>query len=161
VGAGLTFLLGAAVGAGLVGIAIVIIGIVVTALFWWMPAKTAAGHEVLLRTLGFRLYMTTAERYQQQFAEREKIFTAYLPYAIVFGCVDRWAHAFSDIDVAAATAGWYLGAQGFNALSFSSSLQTFNDTVSTSISYTPGGSGSSGFSGGSGGGTGGGGGGSW
>ena len=105
--------------------------------------------------------MTAAEKYQQQFAEREKIFTAYLPFAIVFGCVDRWAHAFRDIDVAAATAGWYVGAQGLNALAFSSNLQNFNSTVASSITYSPASSGSSGFSGGGGGGFGGGGGGSW
>ena len=162
VGGVLTFLLGAFLGAGLIGIAIVVIGVLVTLGHRSMPQKTAGGHDVLMRTLGFRMYMTTAEKYQQQFAEREKIFTAYLPYAIVFGCVDRWAHAFQDIDVAAATAGWYVGAQGFNALAFSSNLQTFNSTVASSISYTPASRGSSGFGGGGGGGgMGGGGGGSW
>ena len=161
VGAVLTFLLGALLGAGLVGLAIVLIGVIVTIMFRSMPQKTAAGHDVLVRTLGFRMYMTAAEKYQQQFAEREKIFTAYLPFAIVFGCVDRWAHAFRDIDVAAATAGWYVGAQGLNALAFSNNLQNFNSTVASSITYSPASSGSSGFSGGGGGGFGGGGGGSW
>ncbi len=161
VGAGLTLLLGALLGAGLVGVAIVLIGVVVTVMFHSMPQKTAAGHNVLVRALGFRMYMTTAEKYQQQFAEREKIFTAYLPFAIVFGCVDRWAHAFRDIDVAAATGGWYVGAQGLNALAFSNSLQSFNSTVASSIAYSPASSGSSGFGGGGGGGFGGGGGGSW
>jgi hypothetical protein len=161
-GAAVTFALGALLGGGLIGIAIVFVGILVAVRHRSMPQKSAAGHDVLMRTLGFRMYMTTAEKYQQQFAEREKIFTAYLPYAIVFGCVDRWAHAFQDIDVAAATAGWYVGAQGFTALAFSNNLQTFNSTVASSISYTPASSGRSGFSGGGGGGgMGGGGGGSW
>jgi uncharacterized membrane protein YgcG len=162
VGGVLTFLLGALLGAGVIGVAIMIVGILVTVSYRSMPQKTAAGHDVLMRTLGFRMYMTTAEKYQQQFAEREKIFTAYLPYAIVFGCVDRWAHAFQDIDVAAATSGWYVGAAGFNAIAFSNNLQTFNSTVASSISYTPAASGRSGFGGGGGGGgMGGGGGGSW
>jgi uncharacterized membrane protein YgcG len=163
-GAGLAFLLGALLGAGLVGVAVMVIGVVVVLMHGSMPQKTAAGHDVLVHALGFRMYMTTAEKYQQQFAEKEKIFTAYLPYAIVFGCVDRWAHAFQGIDVAAATAGWYVGAQSFNALAFSNNLQQFNSTVASSITYTPASSGSSGFSGDggdSGGGFGGGGGDSW
>ncbi|HEX6348921.1 MAG TPA: DUF2207 domain-containing protein [Candidatus Dormibacteraeota bacterium] len=160
-GAVLTFLLGALLGAGLIGVAIVLVGVLVIVMHGSMPQKTAAGHDVLMRTLGFRMYMTTAEKYQQKFAEREKLFTAYLPYAIVFGCVDRWVHAFRDIDVTAATGGWYVGAAGFNTLAFSNSLQSFNSTVATSIAYVPASSGSSGFSGGGGGGFGGGGGGSW
>jgi uncharacterized membrane protein len=100
--------------------------------------------------------------HQQAFAERANIFTEYLPYAIVFKCVDRWARAFKDIDLQAATAGWYAGPAGFNAGSFSSSLRAFSSAVSTTLASTPGGSGGSGFSGGSsGGGGGGGGGGSW
>jgi len=162
-GAGLAILLGQLTGAGLVGVALVVVGGAATLVAGSMPARTAVGHDVLYRTLGFRLYMTTAERYRQQFAEREKIFTALLPYAIVFGCVDRWAHAFQDIDVQAAVAGWYIGTLPFNALLFSSSLQGFASSVNTSIASVPAASGASGFSGGgfAGGGFGGGGGGSW
>ncbi|MEP7104442.1 MAG: DUF2207 domain-containing protein, partial [Chloroflexota bacterium] len=163
VGVVLTFALGALLGAGLIGVAVIAVGIVAAFSYHSMPQKTAAGHDVLMRALGFRMYMATAERYQQQFAEREKIFSALLPFAIVFGVVDMWASAFHDIDVAAATAGWYVGAGGLNALSFSNNLQTFNSSVDSAIVFTPGSSGSSGFGGGggSGGGGGGGGGGSW
>ncbi len=157
----LTLALGAWLGAGLVGVAVAIIGIAATFSYHSMPQKTAAGHDVLMRALGFRMYMATAERYQQQFAEREKIFSAFLPFAIVFGVVEMWVRAFHDIDVAAATAGWYVGAGQLNALAFSSTLQTFNSTVDSAIVYTPAAKGSSGFSGRGGGGIGGGGGGSW
>jgi uncharacterized membrane protein len=153
--------LGATVGAGLVGVALVIVGVVTALSFHSMPQKTAAGHDVLTRALGFRMYMATAERYQQQFAEREQTFSAFLPFAIVFGVVEMWARAFHDIDVAAATAGWYVGAGQFSALTFSNNLQAFNSTVDNAIVYTASSSGSSGFGGGSGGGMGGGGGGSW
>lgn len=161
VGVILIFALGAWLGAGLIGVAVVMVGIAATFSYHSMPQKTAAGHDVLMRALGFRMYMTTAERYQQQFAEREKVFSAFLPYAIVFGVVELWARAFHDIDVAAATAGWYVGSGQLNALAFSQNLETFNSTVGSAIVYTPAAKGSSGFGGGSGGGMGGGGGGSW
>ena len=35
----------------------------------------------------------------QKFAERANIFHEYLPYAIVYGCVDRWANAFKDLGI--------------------------------------------------------------
>ena len=161
VGAALAILLGQLAGAGLVGVALLVVGAAITFNFARFPHRTAVGRDVFDRTLGFRMYMTTAERYMQQFAEKEKIFTAYLPYAIVFGCVDRWAHAFQGIDLQAATSGWYYGGAYANALIFSSSLEGFSNTLGSSIAYAPASSGSSGFGGGSGGGFGGGGGGSW
>jgi uncharacterized membrane protein len=109
--------------------------------------------------------MVVAEKDRQAFAEKEHIFADYLPYAIVYGCVDQWAKAFEGIDLKAVTSGWYVGNQYtmFSAMNMSRDLSSFSSVVSTAIASTPGGSGSSGFSGGgsSGGGGGGGGGGSW
>jgi uncharacterized membrane protein len=127
-----------------------------------MPRRTAAGREAMRRSLGFARYVKTAETHQSAFAERAVIFTQYLPYAIVFKCVDKWARAFQDIDLQRATAGFYASSgSAFNAGSFSSSLGGFSSSMSTAISSTPGGSGGSGSGGSSGGGGGGGGGGSW
>jgi len=164
VGAALTFLLGVAFGGGLIGAAVVLIGLVLIAFHRAMASRTAAGREVMQKTLGFRLYMSTAERYRQQFAEKAEIFTQLLPYAIVFGVVDRWAKAFEGIDTSAANGGWYVGNAPFQAALLSSSLQSMNASLSNAISAAPPSSGSSsGFGGGgfSGGGGGGGGGGSW
>jgi uncharacterized protein (TIGR04222 family) len=161
-GAGLAWLLGRTMGAGLVGFAVIVVGFVALGVARWMPAKTAAGAELLRRTLGFRQYMEVAEKERQRFAERENIFSEYLPYAIVFGCVEKWAGAFKDIDVSAQTSSWYVGNSAFNAGVLSSSLQGFSSNLGSAISSTPGSSGGSGFSGGgAGGGGGGGGGGSW
>jgi uncharacterized membrane protein len=162
-GVGLTWLLGRALGAGLVGVAVIVVGLVALAVARIMPAKTAAGAELLRRSLGFRQYMEVAEKERQRFAERENIFSEYLPYAIVFGCVDKWARAFKDIDVSAQTSSWYVGSGPFNAGFVSSSLMGFSSNLGSAISSTPGSSGGSGFSGGggAGGGGGGGGGGSW
>ncbi len=162
-GAGLTFVLGVTFGGGLIGVALILVGIVLLVMNRAMASRTAAGREVMQKALGFRLYMTTAEKYRQQFAENAEIFTELLPYAIVFGCVSRWAKAFEGIDTSA-TNNWYVGNAPFQAAVLSSSLESMNSTIGSAISASPPSSGSSsGFGGGgfSGGGGGGGGGGSW
>jgi uncharacterized membrane protein YgcG len=160
----LVFWLGSSLGAGLVGLGAIVPAVALLGVASRMPRKTRTGAELLRRTLGFRHYMEIAEKERQRFAERENIFSEYLPYAIVFGCVEKWARAFSDIDAVAATSSWYNGSSlgAFSASDLSNNLSSFSDQVSSTIASTPGGSGSSGFSGGgSGGGGGGGGGGSW
>lgn len=163
VGAAAAWLLGTALGAGLVGAAIVVVGLAMLAVTRAMPRRTAKGRELTWHIKGFRRYMATAETDRQRFAERENIFVAYLPYAIVFGLVSKWAQAFKDIDVQRATQGWYAGTSFTNVALFSSGLAGFSGGLSTAISSTPAASGSSGFGGGgfAGGGGGGGGGGSW
>lgn len=130
-----------------------------------MAHRTATGSEALRRVLGFRLYIATAETRRQEFNEQQNIFASYLPFAIVFGCVDKWAKAFEGLDDVArqSTANWYTGVGAFQVVAFTSGMRGFASTVSTTIASTPGSSGGSGFSGGgfSGGGGGGGGVGSW
>src|SRR3989454_656494 len=162
-GVGLTFVLGITFGGGLIGVAVILVGVVLAVMHRAMASRTAAGREVMQKTLGFRLYMTTAEKYRQQFAEKAEIFTQLLPYAIVFGCVARWSKAFEGIDTSASNS-WYVGNAPFQAAFLSSSLESMNSSLSSAIASTPPSSGSSsGFGGGgsSGGGGGGGGGGSW
>jgi len=159
----ITFLLGAAVGGGLVGIASGVPAIALIAVSPVMPRKSKDGAELARRSQGFRMYMEVAEKDRQKFAEKEHLFTDYLPYAIVFGCVDQWAKAFEGIDLKQVTSSWYSGSSlnAFTASGLSRDLSSFSGQVSTAIASTPGGSGSSGFGGGAGGGGGGGGGGSW
>src|SRR2546423_7209204 len=127
-----------------------------------MPARPAAAADLMHHPPGSRMYMNTAEKYRQQFAEKAEIFTQLLPYAIVFGCVSKWAKAFEGIDTSK-TDGWYVGSRPFQAALIASSLQSMNSSISTAVASTPAGSGSSGFGGrrASGGGGGGGGGGAW
>jgi uncharacterized membrane protein YgcG len=158
----LTTVVGQAWGAGLLGLPVALAGVLMMVFSGAMPRRTASGREMMRRSLGFAKYIKTAEARQQEFAERANIFAEYLPFAIVFKCVDRWAHAFRDVAIQPAAGGWYAGRGTFNASSFSSDLASFSSTVSSALTSTPGGSGRSGFSGGSsGGGGGGGGGGSW
>jgi uncharacterized membrane protein len=156
--------LGFVAGGGVVGLAGLVPAIALLALSPVMPRKSKTGAELHRRALGFKQYMVVAEKDRQAFAEKEHIFAEYLPYAIVYQCVDQWAKAFEGIDLREATSGWYAGNNlaTFSAMNMSRDLSSFSQQVSSAIASTPGGSGSSGFSGGSsGGGGGGGGGGSW
>jgi hypothetical protein len=159
---GLGFVLGRFFGAALVAVPVGIVGGVIVLLARLMPRRTAKGSEALRRVLGFRLYIDTAEKSRQEFNEKANIFAKYLPYAIVFGSVEKWARVFRDIDTSEATRGWYVGSTPFMAMAFSSSMQSFSSSVSSVISSTPGSRGGRGFGGGGfSGGGGGGGGGSW
>ncbi|HET8945146.1 MAG TPA: DUF2207 domain-containing protein [Dehalococcoidia bacterium] len=163
VGGILTYLLGAFLGAGIVGIPVIVAGILLLALSPSMPRRTADGRVMYRRCLGFRRYIETAETARQEFAEKANLFQEYLPYAIVFRCVDKWAKAFEGLDDEATRPGWYYGRGPFMAAAFASSVNDFSESISSVMASTPGGRGGSGFGGGgfSGGGGGGGGGGSW
>jgi hypothetical protein len=161
IGGLLTYGLGIWFEAGIVGLPVFAAGLLLLLLAQFMPRRTPAGWEAYRRALGFRTYMVTAETDRQRFAEQEQIFHEYLPYAIVFGCVDKWAHTFEALEIAP-EAGYYVGTHPFTPVSFATDLREFSSGLSGVMTATPGGSGSSGFSGGfSGGGGGGGGVGSW
>lgn len=160
-------------GWGLVGAAIVGLGLLTMALMGRAPARTATGTAILAQTLGFKRYLETAEAHQLRFEEGEDLFSRYLPYAIVFGVAERWAGIFEQLareGRAIAEPSWYVGrsyAPGYfwlGASHFGSTMESFSAVATTAISApTPGSSGGSGFGGGgfSGGGGGGGGGGGW
>ncbi len=165
-GAAATFLLAITINRALIGVPIVIAGLILAAISPAMAHRSAMGSEALRRVLGFRLYIATAEKYPQKFNEEQNIFARYLPYAIVFQCVTKWAKAFEGLDgqPSTNTTGWYTGVAAFSVLNFSNSLSSFSNSIGSTIVSTPSSSGGgSGFSGGgfSGGGGGGGGGGSW
>jgi len=159
----LTYGLGVLVGAAIVGIPVIVAGVIVLILAPTMPRRTAEGRVMYRRCLGFRRYIETAETARQEFAEKANLFQEYLPYAIVFECVDKWARAFEGLDDQSTQPGWYYGHHPFAAAAFASSVNDFSESISSVMASTPGGSGGSGFGGGgfSGGGGGGGGGGSW
>ncbi|MFN2506551.1 MAG: DUF2207 domain-containing protein [Acidimicrobiales bacterium] len=130
-----------------------------------LPRRTPAGWATLRRVSGFRRFIEESEKERARFAERANLFSEYLPFAVVFGCTDKWARAFSGLEaeVAQATSGWYVSSHPFSLGGFGNSMDSFAVTTSGTIVATAASSGSSGFGGGgsSGGGFGGGGGGSW
>jgi uncharacterized protein (TIGR04222 family) len=154
--------------AALVGIPVIVAGIVMIVASRWIPRRTAKGYAVLRHVDGFRRFIEESEKDRAQFAERKNLFTEYLPYAIVFGATEKWAHAFAGLgDEPPDTSSWYVSQNAFNYLAFSGAINSFTVASAGTLVSTPpstsGSSGSSGFSGGgfSGGGGGGGGGGSW
>ncbi len=93
-----TFVFGNAFGLGLVGAAVSAVGLVVYALAPWRPARTAAGAALGDRAAGFARFLRTAEAERQRFAERERIFEDFLPYAIALGLVHEWVRGFGLVD---------------------------------------------------------------
>ncbi len=130
----------------------------------WMPRRTPKGTAMVRRIRGFRRVIEAAETNMSRWAEQENVFTRFLPYAVVFGCTDKWARAFAGLAAQPPdTSTWYVSPNPFNFEGFSNAIDGFTVTTAGTIASTPSGSGSSGFGGGgsSGGGGGGGGGGSW
>lgn len=151
----------------------IVAGLGLMAIAGRMPARTPEGSAALAQTLGFRQYLETAEADQLKWEEGEDIFSRYLPFAIVFGCADRWASLFRQLaesGVNVPIPSWYVGGMYYSAANFGgqvdsilSSLDGFNASAASAMTAaTAGSGGGSGFSGGGfGGGVGGGGGGSW
>lgn len=77
-------------------LAIAVIGLGLTIVAKFMPAKTALGSKIFAEVLGFRMYLYTAERYRLQGLKPEE-FERYLSYAIVFEIEKEWADKFKDI----------------------------------------------------------------
>lgn len=98
IGGAAILVLGQAAGIGLLAAPVFLAGIALFAFSHTMPRRTGLGRETYRRILGFSLYIRTAERDRQQFAERQHIFDDYLPYAMVFGSVHHWAAAFAGLD---------------------------------------------------------------
>jgi uncharacterized protein (TIGR04222 family) len=160
-GGALTYALARWTHLGLLGVPVVLGGLLLAIEAHRMPSRTAKGTAILRRVRGFRIVIDKAEANMARWAEQENVFTRYLPYAIVFGCTDKWARAFASLGTPPDTS-WYVGSHPFTYVAFADSMDHFTVTTGGTIASTPAGSGSSGFSGGfSGGGGGGGGGGSW
>lgn len=136
--------------------------------------RTTAGRDVWSRAGGFRRMLSTdSAEARFDFAARRELYTAYIPYAVAFGCAEAWARKY------AATTGepapvplWYAGGMvnsgyggGYGTLSFDSFDAALGSSISayaaTQRSSSSGGGGGGGFSFSGGGGGGGGGMGSW
>ena len=171
----LATILAALAGVGLLGIPILAAAITLMFSTSRAPQRTAKGYAYYVQAMGFKKYLETAEAGQLQYEAGEDIFSRYLPYAMVFGIVERWVALFRDLAAQGrwtTEPTWYTGAVAGGAFfsstqsaTFAASLAGLESAASLAAmsGATPGASGGSGFSGGgySGGGAGGGGGGSW
>ncbi|HUG42097.1 MAG TPA: DUF2207 domain-containing protein [Longimicrobiales bacterium] len=135
------------------------ISAVVLAVFaWLMPARTEQGARAREAVLGFRRFLERVEspRYRRMITS-PALFEAYLPFAIVFRCEEKWAKAFEDLVIEPPR--WYRGDDmtTFRPATFVRSMGTLTTAATSTLASSPsssgaGGGGSVGGGGGGGGG---------
>ncbi|WP_327043583.1 DUF2207 domain-containing protein [Microbispora sp. NBC_01189] len=122
---------------GLLGPALIIAGAALAFGGQYMPAKTAKGAEALAQTLGFREYLAHASADDVPPDRRVELFSRYLPYAVIFDNVDRWARlvgSFTGDGRQADHLYWYQGPAEWDLSRFADSMRTFTLTTSGAIS---------------------------
>ncbi|MDA0565030.1 DUF2207 domain-containing protein [Streptomonospora sp. S1-112] len=138
VGVALTVLLAVFTQAAFTGLAVVIAGAAVTVGAQFMPAKTRQGSVVFAHTLGFRDYLLSAEAEDVPPRHRVALFSRYLPYAIIFDNVDRWAAILASATSEDPADGlpWYVGPDDWQLQDFADSIRSFALTLTGVISNT-------------------------
>jgi hypothetical protein len=123
---------------GLLGLALVIAGAALIVGGQYMPAKTASGAAALAHMLGFREHLSAGEIGEVPTAQRIETFSRYLPYAVVFDSVDRWARVVASIRSDGSGNGdnlyWYHGPAEWDLSRFADSMRTFTLTTSGALS---------------------------
>lgn len=101
-----------------------------------MPQKTRKGAIAYRMALGFKAYLQHPEQYAEA-PRTPKVFSQYLPYAIVFGVEREWAAAFEQ--TLTQQPDWYIasGEGRFSAIEFTHSLrETFIHAASQTLETT-------------------------
>jgi hypothetical protein len=121
----------------LIGLALVIAGAALAIGGQYMPAKTTHGATVLAHTLGFRAHLYRGEAPDGPSDDRVALFSRYLPYAVVFDSVSRWAGTVADVGGDGEQADnlyWYEGPAEWDLSNFAESMRTFTLATSGAIS---------------------------
>lgn len=140
--------------------------------FKLLKAPTAAGRDIMDQIDGFRMYLSTTDRYRLNFMtppdKTPELFEKYLPYAIALDVENEWGAQFEDvmrqagIDPATYHPVWYVGTTSWSSRNSISAMPALlaagisASVLASTVSSSSGGGGG-GFSGGGGGGGGGGG----
>lgn len=136
--------------------------VLITAMVLWGTGhRTAEGRALTDQVAGFRRYIETAEARTLRFEEGQDIFSAFLPWAIIFGLAERWQQVCAELAAQGRipdSPDWYSGPAFYSTFS---SGESFGETLSASVTSASADTSGSGGGGSSGGGGGGGGGGSW
>ncbi|MUL43299.1 DUF2207 domain-containing protein [Streptomonospora sp. PA3] len=134
----LTVLLAVFSQAAFTGLAVIIAGAAVTVGAQYMPAKTRQGSVVFAHTLGFRSYLLSAGAEDVPPQHRVSLFSRYLPYAIIFDNVERWAAVLASAGSECAADGlpWYVGPDDWRLQDFADSIKSFTLTLTGVISNT-------------------------
>jgi hypothetical protein len=133
-----TILLAVYTNLALIGLAVIIAGASLAVGGQYMPAKTTRGATVLAHTLGFRAHLFRGEVPDAPAGHRVAVFSHYLPYAVVFDVVQRWAQTVAD--VGSGNSGpsdnlyWYEGPAEWDLSNFAESMRSFTLATSGAIS---------------------------
>ncbi|WP_246237203.1 DUF2207 domain-containing protein [Actinomadura chibensis] len=128
----------------LAGLALIIAGAALAYGGQYMPAKTARGATVLAHTIGFRAFLERGAIPEgDAVASRQRIalFSRFLPYAVVFDAVPKWAETVKDAGERAEGADnlyWYEGPAEWDLSKFAESMRVFTLATSGSISQSRG-----------------------
>lgn len=126
------------------GLAVVIAGAAVTAGAQYMPAKTKLGSSVYAHTVGFRDYLLSPRAEEAPPGQRVELYSRYLPYAVIFDDVDRWANllasaALTDLsreELEGEGLRWYTGPREWRIEDLADSVSTFVVTLTGLITST-------------------------
>jgi len=146
----------------ILSLALIPSAIILIVFSYLMARRTPEGAELNWQIKGFKLYMNTAEKYRQQFNEKENIFEKFLPYAMIFGLTKEWTKKIKQIYGEDYFTNyhpiWFVGANlaSFDVDNFVSNINSISKNISSHTGSSSG-FGGGGFSGGGGGGGGGGG----
>ncbi|MFI0410805.1 DUF2207 domain-containing protein [Actinomadura sp. 3N508] len=128
----------------LAGLALIIAGAALAYGGQYMPAKTARGATVLAHTIGFRAFLERGaipDGAAVESRQRIALFSRFLPYAVVFDAVPKWAETVKDAGERAEGADnlyWYEGPAEWDLSKFAESMRTFTLATSGSISQSRG-----------------------
>ncbi|SEG85926.1 Predicted membrane protein [Thermomonospora echinospora] len=122
----------------LLGLAVIVGGAALAVGGQYMPAKTARGATVLAHTIGFRAHLARGQAPEGvEGPQRIALFSRYLPYAVVFDLVGKWAKTVEDAGEQAEGADnlyWYEGPAEWDLSKFAESMRTFTLATSGAIS---------------------------
>ena len=128
-GVGFTVLLARSTSLGLLGIPLVVAGIALMIGAKWMPRRTAVGHGVYRRALGFEEFIEHSEKHRAEWAERRHLFTEYLPYAISLGATKQWARTLDALGAPPPQqSGWYVGHSVYGWSMFGDRMNSFTSS---------------------------------
>ncbi|TQN27601.1 putative membrane protein DUF2207 [Haloactinospora alba] len=138
-GVALTVLLAIYTQAAFTGLAVIIAGAAVTVGAQYMPAKTRQGSVVFAHTMGFRAYLLGADAERVPAGCRVQLFSHYLPYAIIFDNVERWANVLASAgsdEMGEDALPWYVGPAQWRMADFADSIKSFTVTLTGVLSNT-------------------------
>ncbi|MGH8104337.1 MAG: DUF2207 domain-containing protein [bacterium] len=74
-------------------------GLIIIGFAQLMPRKPARGVEEFVEALGFKEFLSRVERdrLERMFKDDPWLFDKYIPYAMVLGVADEWAHQFEGL----------------------------------------------------------------